>query len=1231
MRAVTCLLLCGPALAAEPVTCINLDPSSLPELTAAAVEAGLLLTHGEPTRPSRVVLVQADKGGVRIDAALAARLDEHVRGGGALLLTLSQQPGVDAFRCATFLPTTAWQTLMPEAYRGGTADAVRFGLADDTFFPAAPQGALAWHWRLKPLHAAEKGEQRYERLARTQAYVNLPRAAGEGFLSRSILNRDWRIRLDADDVRHDGLLITGRYGAGRVAVWAADAAQGDRMVWGATLRWLAAPRPAAIAVPADVVPTVRIDADTRRLVVAARNRGGQALTLPVVARIAGWDGTPVGDSLAELVLPAGGGGEAAIVLPAPDATSARILADRDVLRVRLGVLAPDGSRALLEQTIVADFRPQLRAELSADELRSRPRPFTAPGPESLKLPQRGGTPVSTYAVKPGAEVGIDLRLGNGITDLAPLAAVVDLTPGADQDDVVALHDEASGRMGPRDSYRYWGAWRGIEKIDNVLEFSFAEAVTIAAVVLDGDVAEAGKPSPNPGALSVACDGAAVGAADDLDQRFAAGRGLVRLDLATPVTGRVFRIVLPWREGQRAAPVLGEIELHGWRGERPAARTTAVELRLLAPGREPEVVLRQQVEVAGGSVRSLHAEVRPPASGAIGACRVEAVVDGAVAASLPLLAIDPPRPLQPTAELVPKGKAIAFPAIVTRGLRTFCAFGGGSRDTKGSWGEPEDLAFAYARGLKQTAAGAKCQAGRMYLSEHDFRHYVTGWTSFCSGEPFLPTMVPELIARVQGGEAWKQAEVVHWSFSDRWDTGPSVDNLWTWQEMVAFDRWLGAQGLPRLTPGPREVVSREIYVKRRSQFRAWQLARYLASVAALCAPGEAAGKRTVLTAQGTPLVPLSALPRLAGTIQAMTDDNTWGAIDEDLPRTAARQMANLAFNPSWRMGSTFVWGWDNAIFNNPHWFCPVGTTETSRRHQAIRAWRSVIDLDGTYKPMFHFGYSMNGYAPWFTSRADWQENWNAAERGSLIAADGPIGCGVVVSTGAFDDPARTVFSGGGMGDSKEADRIADGAARLIGLLHHAGASVPFAANVTAAGRWQGRAPLVLADLAGFTAAERAQVAAWAGQGVALVAFSGGKPLGDLAADFAGEDSGVVIAGRPVLASGNRLLVDAAIESLSLPEARDLVRLMQRRIGLGIAYPRGCAGYGFTMAGRRFVTVEDWLEQGREVAIRLRAVGSRASAIGLGEHRILDVRRDGGDWVITLPIRAGDGDLIMVEEQ
>jgi hypothetical protein len=426
---------------------------------------------------------------------------------------------------------------------------------------------------------------------------------------------------------------------------------------------------------------------------------------------------------------------------------------------------------------------------------------------------------------------------------------------------------------------------------------------------------------------------------------------------------------------------------------------------------------------------------------------------------------------------------------------------------------------------------------------------------------------------------------------------------------------------------------EISDQRLGQWRAWQLERYVGAVGALKAAVTGAGKRLVISAQGVPLVPLRVLDTLAGTIQGMSDDNTWGAMDEDLPATAGRQLALKAFNPSWRMASNLVWGYDNSIFNNTHWHAAVGITESSRRHLATRSWRGVIALDGSYHSMMTLGYGMNAGVSFLSTANDWQQGWDAAERQSLIAPDGPIGVGVVVSTAPLDDPQHPDFSGGGMGGSM-VDHLADGIARLISRLHYAQVSIPFTANATAAAHWHGQAPLICLEVCTWMPNERAQLVAWAGQGVPLILFAGDAPLpGDLAVLVAPlAPTAVQIGGHAVLAGGNRILVGCGYAHLDGPAAMQLARLMREQGDLAIGFPAGTAGYGFSSGRQRCIAIEDWAEQARTVELRLRATATSTAAVatGLNEHRAYAIRRVGADWVIDVPLRAGDGELIVVEE-
>ncbi len=936
-------------------------------------------------------------------------------------------------------------------------------------------------------------------------------------------------------------------------------------------------------------------------------------------------------------LPAHGSGEATLALPADDELAPQALTARDAFAVRLGVLAPDGAMVCWETRLEADLTPAVTVQIALDELRRAPRSFHAPGPETLKLPDRGGLEVAAYAAAPGQEQHALVTVANGACDLALAAQVAD---GRGDPSAQALNDGAASQAKPSDGHTGWGQWQGVEKEDQTLVFRLPAPSTITQVELVGNVAEAGKGTTNPGAVEISVDGKAVASPAATSTSASPAPGARSSSCPPAPWARrcacACRGVRPRRRRRSAAPCAwARSNCGAARAPRPprARRRCACAWSGPAAPRASSARAPWPCPVARAPARASRSRrTRPPPAGSAPGAWKRPRQD-APPASAPLLVIDPAHALAPVGDLQDAGHTAEFGCIVTRGVRTYLELGTGSRETGEGWGQPEDLVYCYAHGLKQVGMNARTQPGRLYLSENDFRHYANPWTCYPDGELFFSLAAPSLVARNRGQKAWQDATAVRIFNSDRWDTGPSVNSMFTWPELVEFDRWLGTQKSPRLAGRTRQALCREIVEQHLGQLRAWQLSRYAADVAALHDAVAGAGKRLVVSGQGVPLVPLRALEPLAATIQGMSDDDTWGGMEEDLAMTAGRQMALKALNPSWRMNSNLVWGYDTCVFDDPHWHVPVGVTETSRRHLATRAWRGSIGNDGVYRSMHTFGYGMNAGISLLATANDWQQGWNAAERESLIAPDGPIGVGVAVSTALLDDPQHPDFSGGGMGGSA-ADGYVDGVARVIGRLHHAQVSVPFAANVASLARWTGAAPLICLDIAGWLPVERAQLAAWAGRGVPLICFAGAAPLpDDLAALFsaAAVASGKVGAAT-VRIAGNRVLIEGGYAQLDGPAAVRLAAVLQRLGLLPITYPPGTAGYGFTCGGVRCVAIEDWAEQPRRVELRLRAVagGARATATGLNEHRDYAVRRDGADWVITVPLRAGDGELIAVEE-
>ena len=93
------------------------------------------------------------------------------------------------------------------------------------------------------------------------------------------------------------------------------------------------------------------------------------------------------------------------------------------------------------------------------------------------------------------------------------------------------------------------------------------------------------------------------------------------------------------------------------------------------------------------------------------------------------------------------------------------------------------------------------------------------------------------------------------------------------------------------------------------------------------------------------------------------------------------------------------------------------------------------------------------------------------------------------------------------------------------------------------------------------------------------------------------------------------------------------LLRRHLKQAFVFPAGTSGYAFRSNDRAFVVVEDYREEPRAGKLRVisqgRAKGLRA--VDCNDHRSLKVEREGNDWLVALPIRPGDGLLVLIEVQ
>lgn len=1255
----------APPVHAQTLTTVNIASEAAPALAGAVRELGLAPQSGSAKAATfggpLVVWEAMAGGGSDISPATAQALGEYVRQGGSLLLTLGNNPGAGPFRLSFLLPTTAWHTQGGQSQQASQhSGSLSLAEADPHLFPAGTVSGLTvpFYFPLRPFHAVERGEARYERFARSIPYLDLPVPADNSFWTRPLINRDWEIRARGDDVGQTPLLLTGRYGAGRVAVFASSVkgmadSPAARAFWTPVLRWLTT-REDATATPGSPAgpvhwpsPAVTVDRAAHTLRVTVQNPTGRAVPVQVLARLLTWEHALVGDLGQRATVPANGQITVALPLPESGATSYQALDFREAYIARLGVLSVDGATALNESKVPVEVRLPLTLQVETDNLRAVTYPFTAPGPGILDFPSRMGATIDSYAYAPGQALNARVTIKNGAHNLAPLATVRDETK-PDNASAAALNDEAMrGEQGPIDTIQAYGMWTGQAGQENDLSFSFPAPVTVSGVTLVG--------SPdsfryyldhNPGAVVVEADGKEVSRADDLDQKFVDGFGRVRLVFA-PQKVTTLRVRLPWvntpisGQRRRQAPWLGDISIEGTTEALPKTvqGTVSFLLRDALTGTATPLGTRDVTVEPGASAQLQFPVTVPRTDDAPHFYSLEASFAGQ-RQSAPVMVLQPGHPLVSMRDLKPLS-AVDEGFIVTRGFRNVFTTGTGTAEIPPGWATPDDLIWAYAHQMKQLGPGSRTQANRLFVTENDMRHYSTPWRNFANGEYFYDVAPEALVQQMKRDRRWKEADRVILAHSDRWDSAPDIGALNGWQDFIGFDEYLQAQGLPGLTGHTRQELATEIHTGHESRWMAWQLDRYIHAVDNLRAAFGKEGKNVIITAQGSPLVPAKYEKQLTGTIRGQSDDSTWAMEEENVPLSVGRQMGILAFNPGWAMSTLIQWGWDSAVLNNPHWHQPVGTTEPSRRHLYDRAWRGTIGWNGQYHSMHTYGYNQNGGVSYTMTRNDWQQWWNVEERQSLIGPEAPLGAGIIISTSRFDDPDHTSWSGSGGNGNSEADKLVQSVQSAVRSLQEAGLSIPFAANAGTLDAWKGMAPLVLLDVNTFNAREIAAVAAAKARGSHVVAFQGEGPLSEAAAKIFGVSpdgsptTGRKVGeldGRPLVANGDTLLIPGKSDSFSVPDGRSLAALMEKTLALPITFPRGTAGYGFVSQGRKFIVVEDWREEGRTVTLKVKAApgATGAHAVNVNSHEPLAVRRDGADWSITLPLRPGDGTLVAVEE-
>jgi len=1175
-------------------------------------------------------------------------LDPWLREGGGLLVYTGRDCGPeDAFALKRLLPTSAWHSIIHRLHRGKEHGSLVPVGGDPAFFGRSkwPEVTLDYHYDIRPRPAVEGGNWRYERFSTKDA------AADNDLWSRPIVNRDPRVRLWGAGPIEAPLVVTGRYGAGRVAVIAAgpEALSGPGVAdfYQSVLAWLAdgkedgdtkdlIPRPATASETPSVKRPVwassaggwqvraELELPARQLVFQLENAAASQ-ELEMVLRIATWERAPIEDRILHLKPDATG--RVVVDLPAPGLESVDALDMLDAFWIRLGLLENGGRTVALESPwFYADATPSAQVEVQAASIDASPYPFAASGLGTLFWKSRLGAHVGQFAFPPGMEVEGAVHVSNALRNLAPAATVRDLQR-QDHTRARVLNDLAYHGKTPRDNVEAWGTW-GPENPPHPagVRFAFSEPVVISGLALYGDAGG----DPFPPSVTIQVRGETI-AVDDLTARMEQGRGRAWIDLPE-VTAAELDFLFP---AQSAKARIAEIGIFGrYASEKSTPLTGSLVAQAIngVTGKKLELVT-QQVELVPGTSRRIPFRFAMPDPGPnLGLWRIEASWAG-TRAGIPIMGIRADKALKPRESLQSK-QDVFHNFIVTRGLRNSCEPGTGNRDAQGAWGTPDDMVYAHARMLKQTKWSARMNPTLQFTTDTDFAHYVNPWTDFPNGEPYFKAVAPGLLSNSKQNSNWAGAERVVFGFSDRWDPGPATDQLFTWPRIIAFDESLRAAGGAGLQGRTRIALSNEILERHNSDWHRFNEKRYVDAVGLLKETYRKEGKTLVITAQGKPLLSKSSAPVVAEVVQGMSDDSTWELHGEDIPFTTSRQMAALAWNPEWRYSTLLQWGWNSC---RAIWHAPVGTAEPSRRHYYDRAWRGIRLSDGSYRSMHTYGFNQNGYESWTMTGHDWQQWWNLKERHALIDPQAPLGAALVVSTSRYESKDAFRFSGGGMGGNELAD-VLDHASNVQAVIQRAGVSIPYSANARNLGSPVQDRALVLVGLAGWTEQDLRLFDQWMAEKRPIIAAQGEAGEAACAAliarlEKAAGDQETIgeILGKPVRRFGSVLLFPVTESALAGAALAGWEEKLRTHLKQQVVFPPGTAGYAFRRGGQALIVVEDWLERPRTVEIRLEksVLPGKVRAVSLNRAVSLGIREEGDFYIARLPLRNGDGDVVVWE--
>ena len=1187
-------------------------------------------------------------------AGILADAPARLREGKTLIISLGRRTE-SVIHAQSLLPVNSWSFEDRQFLRG---DSGALATPDSLFNDLPLSGFnVSAHYDLHlPYAAIEAGEHRY----RFQDYGEAKNSGDVDFpsMQKELLNTDFSSLLTSDQSGRLPLLVSGRFHAGRVIVFAANLYDPALVRWGqygAFVSHLLAtsPKPAAVESPADAVAKLQLTIPVVQTRVAGeakpviRVNVNNATDQPIHAILACKICNAEHELLNSASQPITVNAKQSLSVELPERTAQlgdpTIVPSEDAAAFRIvdvGVCATDSENIAATAHAVIDISPPITLKVSTADYRSFDDLLSFPDRDMGRgYDVAGAAAIDRVAYATGSSPQLTIRLTNARHNIAPLATPSDVDH-ADNVTAQGLNDLAFSNGSLRGLWPLYGGWYSIVAPQQHVRLQFPMPVTIAASEIDGygKFREWNKSNPSDFEMTAhqASGDVNLVSVKDADYSGELHRDEFKPTQADACDLKISDIHTEPRGEPGSLPKMlsncsiQEWQLYGW----PATTTpTAASGHLTVTA--TDVLSGQSLQLLDEAetvepLTELARQVTLPAHATEGSVRIDAIFTpssgSAIVSSTNLIFTAPNRK-----ELAQTPKS-TMGLLCASGMSALDPFGTGTSKGTDGWTGPDNGVWAATHDLMELGSSSTDDDRRMLTTSTRFCHYTDPWRDMPSGEYYFDDVTDELMKMLDG--KLKGSIYIRLFLSDRWN-GIPIGAQFTWDDFIRFDEYLRKGGGKGLAGRTRKELATEIRQNHAAEFQVFELNKYADHLLTTQKRFAEKGLDFSVTTHGSfPLVGGEIGQKLAKTHRASGTDVFWELRGEDLFGTLGSRFGLVACNPDFESGMYNEWGWCSGKLNNIHWFSYVGTSEPARRQWYATYFVGRVDSGGEFQPLTMSGADAQGGFGAKVYDNDWQHYYRTSQITSRIRPEAPAGAGLVVSWHEQVRHMGPVAADLGFGYYASAgyenvDKLGGYAyAKLI----KAGVPISFLASTDTLTHWKSRQPLIVVDGLSYDKDEIATLQHLHDSGTPIIAIGGASEASPDALKFFGmKKNGDAIEGdigsRATALNGqtiayscgnaNNPIIACPMEASAMldTQAAALVKLIDQPLQLS----PGVAATTFISGGQLYLSLSDQGDVDRSIDVSVQPA-LLAMGKSFSHPRVIDV-----DNAIELPAKSSDGRL------